>query len=121
MTVQGSNCNLWKITKPAHGGQPDQIKWAPQVTAPLPLEAIGDLFAKVVADTRSELLPSNPSPKMVWVNKDFFQSNPNTISADSVKGDVLGFFSLVLSYAKNAMDEGEDEGPKRNNLNYASD
>ena len=112
MIVQGSNCNPWKITKPINGGQPEQIQWAPQVTAPLPLEAISDLFSKVVAGTRSELLPTTRSPNMVWVNKDFFQSNPNTISPDSVKADVLGFFSLILSYAKNARDEQEDESPK---------
>ena len=97
---------------PEHGGQPDQIVWAPQVTAPLPLEAISDLFSKAVPGTPSELLPTNPSPRMVWVSKDFFQSNPNGISADSVKADVLGFFSLILSYAKNARNEGEDESPK---------
>ena len=49
---------------------------------------------------------------MVWVTKDFFQSNPNTISADSVKDDVLGFFSLILSYAKSATVEDEDASPK---------
>ncbi len=113
MTVQGSACNPWKIAAPEHGGKADQIGWAPQVTAPLPLEAISDLFSKAVSNTPSDLLPSiRPGRNMVWVSKDFFQSNPNTISADSVKDDVLGFFSLILSYAKNARDEEEDQSPK---------
>ena len=112
MIVQGSNCNPWRISAPEHGGQADQIKWAPQVTAPLPLEGISDLFTKAVAGKASDLLPTIPMQSMVWVSKDFFQSNPNSISADSVKADVLGFFSLILSYAKNARDEDEDKSPK---------
>ena len=113
MTIQGSTCNSWKIAAPEHGGQADRIGWAPQVTAPLPLEAISDLFSKAVAKTPSNLLPSiSPDRNMVWVTKDFFQSNPNTISADSVKDDVLGFFSLILSYAKSATVEDEDASPK---------
>lgn len=35
---------------------------------------------------------------MVWVNKDFFQSAPNNMC--EVDDDVLGFFSLLLSYVK---------------------
>lgn len=46
----------------------------------------------------------------------FFQSNPNGISSDSVKADVLGFFSLVVSYAKAALNQEIprylDESPK---------
>jgi len=49
---------------------------------------------------------------MVYVTKDFFQSKPNGISSDSVKAGVLGFFSLVISYAKSARPEDEDKSPK---------
>ena len=49
---------------------------------------------------------------MVYVTKDFFQAKPNGISSDTVKDDVLGFFSLVVSYAKGAKDEEEDTSPK---------
>lgn len=49
---------------------------------------------------------------MVYVTKDFFQSKPNGISSDSVKADVLGFFSLVISYAKSARTEDEDKSHK---------
>ena len=110
MTVQGSPCNPWEIAEPEPGNQADQIKWATQVTAPLPLEAISDLFSKAVIKTASALLPTTlPEKNMVWVTTDFFQSNPNSISADSVKADVLGFFSLILSYAKSATTEDVDE------------
>jgi len=49
---------------------------------------------------------------MVYVTKDFFQSKPNGISSDSVKSGVLGFFSLVISYARSASPEDEDTSPK---------
>ena len=39
---------------------------------------------------------------IVSVTQKFFQSRPNGISPDSVKAEVLGFFSLVISYAKKA-------------------
>ena len=45
---------------------------------------------------------SSQGKNMVSVTKDFQQSKPNGISSDSVKADVLGFFSLVISYAKAA-------------------
>lgn len=51
----------------------------------------------------SPLLPSSrPGKNMVSVTSKFFQSNPNGISPGSVKQDVLGFLSLVVSYAKRA-------------------
>lgn len=114
MTIDESPCNPWKIISPDHGGEADGINWAPQVTAPLPLEDINDLMSKAMADQDSALLPGpgKRRRRFVWATKDFFQSKPNTISSDSVKDDVLGFFSLILSYTKNARIEQEDDSPK---------
>lgn len=70
----------------------------------MPLEAISDLFSKALSTHQeSPLLGSlefRPIPKMVHMTKKFFQSKPNDISSDDVKDDVLGFFSLLLTYAK---------------------
>ena len=111
--IQDSPCNPWTITQPEEGGGAGGIGWAPQVTAPLPLEAIQDLFSKAVGSQSSPLLSRiNPGRGMVYVTKDFFQAKPNGISSDTVKDDVLGFFSLVVSYAKGAKDEEEDTSPK---------
>lgn len=113
VTVEDSTCNPWEIKEPGHGGGMADMTWAPQVTAPLPLEAINDLFSKAVAGQNSPLLSSiNPGRGMVFVNKDFFQSKPNGISSTAVKDDVLGFFSLVMSYAKGAKAFEEDASPK---------
>ena len=49
---------------------------------------------------------------MLSVTKEFFQAHPNGMSADNVKADVLGFLSLVVSYAKAARGFYEDESPK---------
>lgn len=46
------------------------------------------------------------------VTKDFFKTNPGGIAPESVKDDVLGFFSLVLSYAKGAEIFEEGDYPK---------
>jgi len=117
LDVDQSKCNPWKIIQPEDNKKNADISWAPQVTAPLPLEAISDLFSKVATgsssnDQAASLLPSNRDDRMVYVTKDFFQSKPNGISSDSVKADVLGFFSLVISYAKSARAEEEDKSPK---------
>ena len=111
--IGASDCNPWAITLPETGGGANGISWAPQVTAPLPLEAISNLFAKAVSLQGSALLPTVfISRNMVSVTSDFFQSSPNGITSQSVTADVLGFFSLILSYAKAARSESEDSSPK---------
>lgn len=111
--VKDSPCNPWKTIKPPRGGAPQLITWLVQFTAPLPLEAISNLFSKAVAGKPSSLLPSIGAGRgMTLVTRQFFQSNPNTISSTSVKDDVLGFFSLILSYAKSARKENSDSSPK---------
>jgi len=44
--IDQSKCNPWKIVEPEKRGGAAGVKWAPQVTAPLPLEAISDLSSK---------------------------------------------------------------------------
>lgn len=107
--------------EPEESGDAADVLWAPQVTAAMPLEAISDLFAKNIANVANALLPklnsqgkrgSKVSQQMISVTADYFQSGPNGITSTTVKDDVLGFFSLVLSYAKSARGEMEDQSPK---------
>lgn len=102
--VEGNNCNLWAISGPNTGNGPGALVWSTQVTAPLPFEAISDLFAAALVNpVTSPLLPfTRPSANIVSVTQNFFQSSPNGINPDSVEADVLGFFSLLVSYAKKA-------------------
>lgn len=104
--IDGNACNPWKVSNPSRGGGPGNLIWSVQATAPLPFEAINDLAAAAVTNpVTSPLLPAvRPGKNVVSVTKQFFQSTPNGISSDSVKPDVLGFFSLVISYAKGATD-----------------
>lgn len=118
--IDQGTCNRWTITTPDVGKDFEDILWSPSVTAPLPLEAISDLFVKNTAHQAHALLPEVKgqgmrclaSRWMISVTKDFFQSSPNGISSTAVKDDVLGFFSLVISYAKAARSFNVDESLK---------
>ncbi len=109
--VEDSNCNPWTIAKPSFDGAVRDLRWALQATAPLPLEAIQDLFRIAVTPKTSPLLP-RIRKNMAFVTKDFFQAEPNGISRDSVQDDVLGFFSLVISYANGASKVTNGNSPK---------
>ncbi|KAL9104901.1 MAG: hypothetical protein Q9163_000218 [Psora crenata] len=58
--------------------------------------------------------PSAPAGKFIaLVTKEYFQSKPNGIDGDKVSDDVLGFLTLVLSYAKAAKEVlRPDQSPK---------
>ena len=102
-SIDGNECNPWTIIRPGSSGALGSLNWAVQVTAPLPFEAINDLFTTALANGKSALLPFiRPMYNIVSVTQDFFQASPNGISQDNVKADVLGFLSLIVSYAKKA-------------------
>lgn len=73
------------------------------------LEAINNIIAKSVAGQDSPFLGRIKSDKWVSVTKDFFQSKPGGLEPDAVTEDVLGFLSLLVSYAKVARAMDEDE------------
>ncbi|KAL8968353.1 MAG: hypothetical protein Q9183_002498 [Haloplaca sp. 2 TL-2023] len=102
--IEGNKCNPWAVDSPGATGGALNVIWAVQITAPLPLEAISDLFMKAVGPIpNSPLLATyRPGGGMVSITPDFFQSSPNGIAPDSVKADVFGFLSLVVSYVKKA-------------------
>lgn len=87
------------------------MQWAPQITVPMPLKAINEIASPGDSDTRSVLSSSKTHENMVKVTKKFFQSSPNGVSPDDVGDDTLGFFSLVMSYAK-AAHQSLDESVK---------
>ncbi len=94
-------------------GEVSKFRGVPQVTAPMPLEAISDLFSQAKSGEPSSLLPAKDRRgKMTFVRKGFFQTKPNNMSPADVTNDVLGFLSLIVSYAKVAAPQVEDESPK---------
>ncbi|KAJ5105830.1 hypothetical protein NUU61_003177 [Penicillium alfredii] len=99
VTIDNNPCT-WKISGPKEKKGGHSYTWAPQVTAPLPLAGLYDLLGKYVAKTHSALLPNRRQKPMIHVTKDFFQSKPNGLDSGSVEDDVLGFFSLIMSFAK---------------------
>jgi hypothetical protein len=100
--IEDNECNPWEVFEPENSGDVAGLTWAPQATSPMPLQAIHDLFGKIIRTDQHVLIPRRPQKNLVYVTKDFFQASqsPGGLAGDSVKDDVLGFLSLVLSYAK---------------------
>lgn len=87
-------------------------EWALQATAPLPLEAVNDLVKIAINGNHpASPLVGTKIENFVWVNEDFFKSKPSGISS-TVGPDVLGFLSLVLTYAKSADKMTKDKSAK---------
>ncbi|OTA64293.1 hypothetical protein K449DRAFT_421652 [Hypoxylon sp. EC38] len=104
--VANSNCNPWSIKGVRQGTNPEIIQWDAQVTAPMPLEAMYFLmkdhsYNRVPPDRNFlDGTDTGGNNLVVVVTQEYFQSNPNGIDGNKVTDDVLGFCSLVLSYAK---------------------
>lgn len=117
IAIDESECDKRKITKPESTGDIARLLWAPQVTAPMPLEAVQELFRKVWTKEPSHLLPSKHREsirkKIFHVTGDFFQASPGGLSGGALKDDILGFFSLVLSYAKAKLSGDEEHSIKQ--------
>ena len=98
------------------------MEWDTQVTAPMPLEALYSLMKEQLVEPLNQNIlvggetyaAGNPSGEnLVVVTQAYFQSNTNGIDASKVSDDVLGFCSLVLSYAKGAKYTlARDQSPK---------
>ena len=105
--------------------RPDILLWSPQITAPMPLEALYSLMDKNIRDSDPDIRdpdPRNilngtnikfPKNKFVLVRKEYFESMPNNIDGSKITNDVLAFCTLVLSYAKAATEPlSPDQSPK---------
>ena len=115
--IEDSKCNPWTIGT-SKSTKVDNLPWSPQVTTPMPLEALYSLMKEQQKDPdppeRNVLDGFNFNKGiLVVVTKDYFQSNKNGMDKDKVSDDVLGFCSLVLSYAKTATKKlRRDQSPK---------
>lgn len=83
----------------------------------MPLEALYSLMKEQLADPDDKNvldgLSFQPQDYLIVVTQKYFQSNTNGIDASQVTDDVLGFCSLVLSYAKAARTGvNVDQSPK---------
>lgn len=96
--------------------KPESPPWSPQITTPMPLEALYSLMEENLADPDEKNILDGDNfrfQKLVLVKKDYFQSKPNNIDASKITNDVLAFCTLVLSYAKAATEELKpDQSPK---------
>ncbi|KAF2093595.1 hypothetical protein NA57DRAFT_81097 [Rhizodiscina lignyota] len=105
--IANNKCNPWTIAGPLPKTELADLGWEPQVTAPMPLEALYYLMKEQVDGKTDNVLVGfgYNDDSLVLVTEKFFQSKPNGIDESTVTDDVLAFCSLVLSYAKAAKDE----------------
>ncbi|KAI1349146.1 hypothetical protein F5Y01DRAFT_327670 [Xylaria sp. FL0043] len=116
MTVEGLDECTWTI-KASSLGPPASISWQRQITAPLPLEAVNEIIEMARKDYTVmppiSLLPAQykRGKRLIYVSREFFQSFQGEIPKDPTP-DLLGFFSLVISYVKAASDYRSGVSPK---------
>ncbi|KAL8727285.1 MAG: hypothetical protein Q9181_005769 [Wetmoreana brouardii] len=117
LNIDNNKCNPWDI-KMSQSTKPESLPWSPQITAPMPLEALYVLMEENLADPNEKNVLDGdnfrfPRNKLVLVKKEYFQSKPNNIDESKITNDVLAFCTLVLSYAKAATQELKpDQSPK---------
>ncbi|KAI0154574.1 hypothetical protein GGR57DRAFT_512079 [Xylariaceae sp. FL1272] len=98
--VAGSDC-LWTVEEMGENLASTSV-WQRQITVPMPLEAVGYLISQTRGSYSGvALLPRAKirTQNLVFVDTPFFQSAPQGVTTNPAP-DVLGFFSLVVSYAK---------------------
>ncbi|KAE8130920.1 hypothetical protein BDV38DRAFT_289176 [Aspergillus pseudotamarii] len=112
--IANNKCNPWKITSPTSKDKPDIVPWDPQVTAPMPLEALYSIM-QMHKDNKAHVLNGIMlrTDYSILVTKLYF-TPVKEIKPAALSDDVLAFCSLVLSYAKSL--DGKplkpDESPK---------
>ena len=83
----------------------------------MPLEALYSLMKEQLADPSNRNIIDGICLRgdfLVVVTQKYFQSNTNGIDGSKVTDDVLGFCSLILSYAKIASNALQpDQSPKQ--------
>lgn len=118
ITIKGFDQYKWNIALPP-SFNPTSVTLAPQVTAPLPLEAIHDLFLKARREMPNELIVTGKRDRishMHVVQRSHLSQDgkfPARITPNDAPDDVLGFLSLLVSYAKYADRIQPKESPVR--------
>ncbi|KAI0505636.1 hypothetical protein F5B22DRAFT_516492 [Xylaria bambusicola] len=107
MAVEGLDGCTWTIPPDTLSpGAAAGLSWQHQITTPMSLEALHDIIgkarAKYLAPPVSLLTETNHRVQgLVYVSTEFFQSSPEALPTTPTS-DILGSFSLGLSYAKAA-------------------
>ena len=114
-------CNPWTIVGLTPTKDKAGMLWAPQITAPMPLEALYSLMKENVqkanTDPSRNILNGATSfttgQNIQLVTKDYFVSPSLNIDRSTITDDILGFCTLILSYAKAAnLEQNPDVSPK---------
>ncbi|KAF2809892.1 uncharacterized protein BDZ99DRAFT_570540 [Mytilinidion resinicola] len=101
-------CNPWAVRGLNGNTNKDQIWWAPQITASMPSEALYSLMkenVQGVTNGRNVLNGDtgiNRGQNIQLVTEDYFKDLSLKVDVKKINDAVLGFCTLVLSYAKAA-------------------
>ncbi|KAL8827257.1 MAG: hypothetical protein Q9191_003292 [Dirinaria sp. TL-2023a] len=113
VTIKDSPFDDWIIMDPPRRKGVNKVEWTPQVTLPMPLEGIQWLIENP-KPCDLDLKMYRPANNQVKVLPEFFKTSPGGVTQNAVSNrrDVLGFFSLILTYAKAASTVNEVQSPK---------
>jgi len=110
-------CGSWFVEKPQNFNEHTTMqfifRFGQQVTAAMPLEGIQALFVKAKSGRKDTLLSSvgGKLSNMHQVRKEDF-SRLALIKPSDINDEFLGFFSMVVSYAKAGPKQAATDGPK---------
>lgn len=114
--VNFEQCGAWNVDTPEVFGDATLeyiFRFGQQVTAAMPLEGIQALFVKAKLGKKDTLLgiPSRKLTNMHQVRKEDF-AQLDAIKPSDINDEFLGFFSMVVSYAKKGPGEDAKDSPK---------
>lgn len=120
--IKDAPCKKWTLDSALDEADAKCEVFSPQITAPIPLEAVYEYFELAFTSTfkkdNSYLMPQGatarrPDPgqlkEKVWVTADFFTARQGGKAPEK---DTLAFLSLVLTYIKGAEKLDVNQSPK---------
>lgn len=102
----------WSVQSLSTWGGAKSTVWGRQLTVPMPLEAIYKLMVDLKRDGKTNPILSSQKKDAIHIvrKEDFAAAELHEIT--SITDDLLGFFSLVVSYAKATRRMQAQDGPK---------
>ena len=106
----------WYVASPAEWTGANTVFFGAQITTSMPLDAVYKLMKDAKAGKSSEVYASGLSKKNSNIHivqkQDFADAKLTDIKENDITDDFLGFFTLLVSYAKSTKDMKPSEGPK---------
>ena len=106
----------WAVKQPDVWWGAKSLLFGKQITTSMPLAAVYKMMKDVKSGKGSKLYSSISNKKKANIHiveeRDFADAELHKIRSSDITDDMLGFFSLLVSYAKATKDMKASEGPK---------